>query len=104
MRYSPFYPPFDISPLLMSSFSPIFRALFINALFSKYESPIMYTIFPRSPSVLRYDATQEVALTVNIMELHQVLKQLLAVFLLPVIVALIQRYDESLVRSIKEFY
>lgn len=41
MRYSPFYPPFDISPLLMSSFSPIFRALFINALFSKYESPIM---------------------------------------------------------------
>lgn len=41
MCYSPFYPPFNISPLLMSSFSPIFRALFIIALFSKYESPIM---------------------------------------------------------------
>ncbi len=41
MCYSPFYPPFNISPLLMSSFNPIFRALFIIALFSKYESPIM---------------------------------------------------------------
>lgn len=41
MCYSPFYPPLNISPLLMSSFNPIFRALFIIALFSKYESPIM---------------------------------------------------------------
>lgn len=41
MCYSPFYPPFNISPLLMSSFNPIFRALFIIALFYKYESPIL---------------------------------------------------------------
>ena len=48
--------------------------------------------------------SKEVTLTVTIMEIHQILKQLLTVFLLSVVVALIQRYDESLVRFIKEFY
>ena len=59
---------------------------------------------PESYTSLKDDASEEVSFFPFLYDADQVIEELLAVLLLPVIVPLIYRNDEPLLRSIKEFH
>ena len=59
---------------------------------------------PSARLVDRNDAAEEVRPPTSPLDLHQIVEQLLAVFLLPVVVPLIDRDDEPLLRSVHKLY